>query len=73
MLAEAYSSAIFGEDTDGSMASDLAALVELDSGCAEHDTPANSPGGGSMVAGCAGCDTPDDGFTDCSVVFGCAE
>ena len=54
------------------MASDLAALVELDSGCAEHDTPANSPGGGSMVAGCASCETPDDGFTDCSVVFGCA-
>ena len=43
------------------MASALAALMELDSGCAGHDTPADSPGGGSVIAGCAGRDTPDDG------------
>ena len=60
MPDEAYNSAIFDEDEDGRAASGLTALVELDSGCAGHDTPADSPGGGSIIAGCAGCDNPAD-------------
>ena len=60
MPDEAYNSAICDVDGDGSSAPDLTALVELDSGCAGHDTPADSPGGGSMISGCAGCGNPAD-------------
>ena len=56
MPDEAYNNAIFDEDEDGRAASNVTALVELDTGCAGHDTPADSPGGGSMTSGCAGCD-----------------
>ena len=60
MPDETYNNTIFDEDEDGRAASDLTALVELDSGCAGHDIPADSPGGGSIIAGCAGCDNPAD-------------
>ena len=68
MPDEAYSSAIFDEDEGGRAASDLTALVELDPGCARHDTPAGVPGGGSITSGCASCDTPDDGLSGESMV-----
>ena len=58
MPDEAYNSAIFDEDEDSRTASGSNALVELDPGCAGHDTPADSPGGRLMTSGCAGCDTP---------------
>ena len=72
MPDEAYNSAIFDETEDGRAASDVTALVELDPGCAGHDTPADSPGGGSMTSGCAGCDTPAANPCGGSMVFGCA-
>ena len=63
MPDEAYNNAIFVEDEDGRAASNVTALVELDPGCAGHDTPAGIPGGGSIPSGCASCDTPDDGLS----------
>ena len=63
MPDEAYSSAIFVEDEDGRAASNVTALVELDAGCAGHDTPADSPGGSLMTSGCADCGTPYDGLS----------
>ena len=49
MSADAYSSAIFDADEDVRAASNLTALVELDSGCAGHDSPADDFGGGSLT------------------------
>ena len=73
MLDEAYRSAIFDEGEDGRAASCVTALVELDPGCAGHDTPADSPGGGSMTSGCAGCDTPAADPCGGSMASGCAD
>ena len=73
MPDEAYSIAIFEADGDGMSASGPPVPVELESGCAGKDTPAESPGGSSTIVGCAGCDTPDNGSCGCSMVSGCAE
>ena len=72
MPDEAYSSAIFVEDEDGRAASNVTALVELDPGCAGHDTPADSPGGSLMTSGCADCDTPAAIPCGGSMISGCA-
>ena len=72
MPAEAHSNALSEADGDGMSASGPPVPVELESGCAGKDTPADNPGGGSMIAGCAGCDTPDNGSSGCFVVSGCA-
>ena len=72
MPDEAYSNALSEADGDDMSASGPSVPVELESGCAGKDTPAESPGGNSTVAGCAGCDTPDNGSCGCSVVSGCA-
>ena len=46
---EAYNSAIFDADEDVRTASNLTALVELDSGCAGHDSPADDLNGRSLT------------------------
>ena len=60
MPDETYNNAIFEASGDGRSASGPPVSVELESGCAGCDTPADSPGGGSMVFGCAGSGMPSD-------------